>query len=80
MKIKENNVDWVWVQVQDQAEFVPADLITEKKRKTSNVWRRPSNWIRYGVLTLVTLTGALALWSAPSHFLQRSTAVLLVTS
>lgn len=66
--------------VQDKAEFVPADLITERNgyrdKRDRSFWRRP--WGRYIVMAVVAFTGGLVLWSTPSRFLQHSTAVLLV--
>lgn len=66
--------------VQDKAEFVPADLITEKNnnrdKRDQSFWRRP--WGRYIVMALVAFTGGLVLWNTPSRLLQHSTAVLLV--
>ena len=68
------------MQVQDKSEFVPADLITEKKGDTSRSFsQRSVSWIRYLALFMVLLTGGVALWRSPALFPQRSpTAVLLV--
>lgn len=70
--------------VQDKAEYVPADLITEKNVQSRTQTARKElsgsrlgRWAQYAVTFLVVLTGGLVLCSVPS-FSQRSSAVLLV--
>lgn len=65
------------LQVQDQAEFVPADLITEKKTGAFKGHNR-INWLRYIALFVVVLTGGIALFRGSPALFTRPTTVLLV--
>ena len=64
-------------QVQDKAEFVPADLITEKNVRSTRRLKR-INWLRYLALFVVVVTGGVALWRSPSLFVRPSNVVLIV--
>ena len=64
-------------QVQDKAEFVPADLITEKNVRSTRRLKR-INWLRYLALIVVVVTGGVALWRSPSLFVRPSNVVLIV--
>jgi len=72
--------------VQDKAEFVPADLITDKNVQSVDalIAKRQRHleqdngkrsWMRYAVLFLVTITGGLVLFAAPT--LRRPSTILL---
>jgi hypothetical protein len=65
-------------QVQDKAEFVPADLITEKNFNSFGRRRKRINWLRYLALFVVVVTGGVALWRSPSLFVRPSNVVLIV--
>ena len=65
-------------QVQDKAEFVPADLITEKNVRSTGRRLKRINWLRYLALFVVVVTGGVALWRSPSLFVRPSNVVLIV--